>query len=278
MAKRPQQHLFHLGQGRRAHLDAVPPLERRLAQFLAQHRRIDSQLLRRIGGKLVPRQLLRHSPDVRQQEVHRLHLLLRARSGKHLPRPLDQVVGLRARPAHRLRIGFHAPLANIPVRVQAAVQGHNPDRESLLRQQRDRLLRGVGPGGVGIEVDHHVRSVPLEDRHLLLGEGRPAGRDHVLNPAQKDRNAVHLAFHQQRKPGLPDHAARLVQIEQHLALRVERRLRRIDVLGPGFLAGFERARGKGDHPPALVRDREHDPLAKAVVERALGPVARAPWS
>ena len=114
--------------------------------------------------------------------------------------------------------------------------------------------------------------MPLEDRHLLLGEGRPAGRNHVLNPAQEHRNAVHLPFHQQGKPGLPDHAARLVQVEQHLSLRVERRLRRIDVLRSGFLAGLERSGGKGDHPPAFVRDGEHDPLAKPVVERPLGPI------
>ena len=161
--QRSQQHPLHLGQGRGAHLDVVPPLERGLAQFLAQHRGVDAELLRRIGGKLVAGQLLRHAPDVRQQEVHGLHLLLRARAGKHLPRPLDQVVGLAARAANRLRIGLDATLANIAVGVEAAVEGHDLDRETLLGQQRDRLLGGIGSGGVGIEVDHHVRGVPLAE-------------------------------------------------------------------------------------------------------------------
>jgi hypothetical protein len=42
-------------------------LERGLANLLAQHRRIDAQLLRRVVGKLVALQLLRNAPDVRQQ-------------------------------------------------------------------------------------------------------------------------------------------------------------------------------------------------------------------
>jgi hypothetical protein len=102
--QRPQQHPLHFGQRSWPRLDVVAPLERRLPQFLAQHRRVDAQLLRGVGGKLVPRQLLRHAPDVRQQKVHRLHLLLRAGAGKHLPRPLDQVIGLPPRPAQRFLV------------------------------------------------------------------------------------------------------------------------------------------------------------------------------
>ena len=70
----------------------------------------------------------------------------------------------------------------------------------------------------------------MQQRHLLLGESRAAGRDHILKSAQKNRDAVHLPFDQQRKLRLPDRRFRLVEIEQHLALRIERRLRRVDVL------------------------------------------------
>ena len=109
--------------------------------------------------------------------------------------------------------------------------------------------------------------------HLLLGKGCSAGGDHVLNAAQKDRNAVHLAFDKQRKLDLANGGARLVEIEEHLALGVERRLRRVDVLGAGLLARFERARGKRDHAAALIADGKHDALAETVVERALRAVA-----
>src|ERR1035441_7968263 len=51
--------------------------------------------------------------------------------------------------------------------------------------------------------------------------------DDVLNAAQKDGDAVHLAFDQQRKIVLANGGARLVEIEEHQALGIERRLWRI---------------------------------------------------
>ncbi len=64
-----------------------------------------------------------------------------------------------------------------------------------------------------------------------------------------------------------------VEIKKDRPLGVERRLRRIDVLGAGLVAGFEGAGGEGDNAPALVGDGEHDALAEAVVDVALGAVA-----
>jgi hypothetical protein len=114
------------------------------------------------------------------------HLLLRAGARKRSSGALDQVIGLPPRPAQSRRIGFHAPLANKAVRVQAAVEGHNLDGEALLGEQGNRLFGRIAAGGVGIEVHHHLRGVPLQNRHLLLGKGRAAGGDHVLNAAQVD--------------------------------------------------------------------------------------------
>ena len=218
--------------------------------------------------ELVAGELFRHTANVRQQEVHRLHLLLGAGAGEGQPRPLDQVVGLPPRAAQRRRVSLHAPLANIAVRVEAAVQGDNLDVEALLGEQGDGFLGGIQAGGVGIEVDHHLRGVPLENRHLLLGECGSTGRDHILYPAQIDRDAVHLPLHQQRKLHLANRGARLVQIEEDQALGVERRLRRVDVLCAGFVACLQRPRGEGDHAPALVADGVGHPLAETVVDRA----------
>ena len=91
-------------------------------------------------------------------------------------------------------------------------------------------------------------------------------------PAQKDADAVHLAFDEQRKTYGADRGPRLVEIEEHLPFRVERRLRRVDVLRPGFFAvSSVRARGEGDDAPALVRDGKDDALAETVVERPWPP-------
>ena len=47
----------------------------------SRRRIVDPQLLRGIRGKLIPHQLLRNAPDMRQQVVHRLQLLLRRAPG-----------------------------------------------------------------------------------------------------------------------------------------------------------------------------------------------------
>ncbi len=131
----------------------------------------------------------------------------------------------------------------------------------------------LAAGGVGVEVDHDLRGVALEDGHLLLGKGRSAGGDHVLNAAQKDGDAIHLALDEQGKLMLADGGLRLVQIEEDQALGIERRLRRVDVLGARLVAGFEGARGEGDHAAALVGNGKHHALAEAVVDVSQRPIA-----
>ena len=44
-------------------------------------------------------------------------------------------------------------------------------------------------------------------------------------------------------------------------------------LGPALSPGFEGPAGEGDHTAALVGDGKHDPLAEAVIDVALRPVA-----
>ena len=179
-------------------------------------------------------------------------LLVGAGAGKHLPCALDQEVGLAARLADRGCVGLDAALADEAVGVEAAVEGDDLDGEALFGEQGDGLFGGVGASRVGIEVDDDVGGVAAQHGHLLLGEGGSAGGDHVLNAAQKDGDAVHLAFDEQGKLELANGGARLVEIEEHLALGIERRLRRVDVLGAGFVACFECAGGEGDDAAALV--------------------------
>ena len=273
--QRPQQHALHFGQRCGPCFHAIPPPQRRLPQLLAQHRRVDAELLRRVGGKLVPRQLFRDAPDVRQKKIQRLHLLLRAGAGELHHCSCNQIIRLPSRPPNCLFIGIHAPFADKSVRVQSAIQRDQLDGKTLLGQQGDRLFRGIRAGRVGIEIDDHVRRVPPQNRHLLLGEGRPAGRDHVLNSAQEDADAVHLPLHQQGKTYGPDRRLGLVEVEEHLPLRIERRLRRIDVLRASLFTlrrDAKRARRKRNHAATLVADGEHNPLAESVVNAAVAAV------
>ena len=63
--------------------------------------------------------------------------------GKSSPGALDEVVGLAARAAQRRRVGLHAPLADVAVGIEAAVEGDDLDGEALLGEQGDGLLGGI---------------------------------------------------------------------------------------------------------------------------------------
>jgi len=110
--------------------------------------------------------------------------------------------------------------------------------------------------------------VAAEHGHLLLSESGSAGGNHVLDAAEKDGDAVHLALNEEGELMLTDGGAGLVEIEEDVSLGVERRLRGVDVLGAGFIASFEGAGGEGDDAAALVGDGKHDALAEAVVDGA----------
>ena len=64
----------------------------------------------------------------------------------------------------------HLDVYKRQVGIEAAIEGDDFDSEPLLSEQGNRLFRGIRAGRVGIEIDDHVRRVPPENRHLLLGE------------------------------------------------------------------------------------------------------------
>src|SRR5580692_3691248 len=105
-----------------------------------------------------------------------------------------------------------------------------------------------------------------QDGHLLLGESSSTSGDDVLNPPQKDGDAVHLTLDQKRVFELTNRGASLVEIEEDRPLGVERRLRRVDVLCAGLVAGLKRSRSEGNHAAALVGDGKHHAFAEAVVD------------
>ena len=93
------------------------------------------------------------------------------------------------------------------------------------------------------------------------------------------RDAIHLALDQDGVFEFADGFLGVVQIEQHARLRVDARLGRIQVLGPGFFVGRERAPGKSDDFALVVRDREHHAVAELGVHggSSFWLLALSPW-
>ena len=143
-------------------------------------------------------------------------------------------------------------------------QPHLAPRRDPLRPQH-RLLAGR----VGVERQHHLVDHPRERRHLLVGDRRPHHPDRLLDPGLVQRQHVGVALDHDRPAALGDRLFGQVDPVEHLALVEEVGLGRVDVLGA--LVGAHRPAAEAERAAAAVADREHDPLAEAVVLAAASP-------
>ncbi len=93
----------------------------------------------------------------------------------------------------------------------------------------------------------------------------PERGDRVFDAVLRERDDVHVALDDDDRARVADRVAREKEPVELAALREQRRLRRIEVLG---LAVAEHAAAEADHLAAAVVDREHDPVAEPVVALA----------
>ncbi len=167
-------------------------------------------------------------------------------AGEKLTGALDEVILLAAGGAKSGDVGRSAALADVAVGVETIFESDDLDLESFFGEHDDGFFRGIGAGGVGIEVDDDLAGEALEQVDLVLGEGGAAGGKHVLDPGEIDGDAVHLAFNEDDEVVLADGLFGLIQIEEHLPLGIERSLRRVHVLWAGLVSGVEGAGCEGD--------------------------------
>ena len=167
------------------------------------------------------------------------------RAGEELAGAVDEVVGVALGAAQGAPVGLDALLADEAVGIEAAFEGDDLHVEVLFGEQGDGFFGGGGAGGVGIEVDDDALGEAAEQADLRLGERGAGGGDDVVNSGHVDGDAVHLAFDQQGEVGFAHLGLGLVEVEEDLALGVERGLGRVEVLGDVaafFVVG--RARGR----------------------------------
>ena len=192
------------------------------------------------------------------------------RIGQQAPRVVDPLGerggALRAQErvgimAGRQQRDLHAERAR---RLEAAGAVHRPGRaarcrfEKLLRPLRRLLSRRIG-----VEERDDLVAVTLQQPELHRGE-RGAQRGHRLREAVLMRHqAIDVAFDDERAVLGADRFPCRVGGIQQVALRVERRLGRVQILR---LLVTERATAEGDDAALQVADREHQPPAEAVVD------------
>ena len=97
--------------------------------------------------------------------------------------------------------------------------------------ERERALHGADAGGVGVEAEVEVAREAGQALELLLGERRAHAGDHVGDAGLGEGQHVGVALDHVDAVLLARRRLGLVEAEQGLALVVERRLRRVEVLG-----------------------------------------------
>ena len=194
------------------------------------------------------------------------------RAGKQLTGAIDEVIAVALRRAQCSHVCLDAVFANISIRIKAAFERDDLHLEVLFRKQRDGLFGSVCASLIGIEVDDDALRKSAQQAHLHLGKGRARGCQHIANPRHVDRDAIHLTFDQQRKVVGAHIGLGLVQIEEHLALRIERGLGRVHVLRAGLFIRIQCPRRERNRLALLIRNRKRNAFAEPRVELPLRPV------
>ena len=197
-------------------------------------------------GKFVADDAAGNALDVGQQIVQGLHLALGAAHGELRAGALDQVVEIFLRVLERFAVGVFAFAADVEVGIESLLEGEHFDGEFFFDQQAEGAFGGFRSGGVGIEIHDNVLAEAAEQLGLQLGEGGAGTGDHVVKSGGVDGDAIHLAFDEDGVVELLDPFLGEVEIEEHLALGIDRGLGRVQIFGPGFFVGGQRASGEGD--------------------------------
>jgi len=243
-----------------------------LADLLAKDGGFDAELLGGVGGELVAMEGVGHAADVGEEEVHGLDFGFGGAGGEDLAGAIDEVVGVAFGAAEGGHVGVHAAFADEAVRVKAVLEGDDLDLEALFGEQGDGFFGGGGAGLIGVEVDDDAVGEAGEEADLVFGEGGAGGGKDVADAGHVDGDAVHLAFDEEGEVVRAHVGLGFVEVEEDVALREERRLRGVHVLGDGaaLVVGLvEGAGGEGDDLASFVGDGEGDAFAEAGVHLAL---------
>jgi hypothetical protein len=123
-----------------------------------------------------------------------------------------------------------------------------------------------GPtGAVAVVVDDEARGEAHGLADLPGRQGRPQRGDDVGDTGLIERGKVRVALDEEDRAFLPDGVLGEIEPVEELALGVERRFRRIQVLGLGV---EDRPAAEGDDPAGQAEDGEDNAAAEAVSELA----------
>src|SRR3989344_551157 len=101
---------------------------------------------------------------------------------------------------------------------------------------------------------------------MLLGERGAGNRDNVLDPDPMERENIKVPFHKNHGLLPPDCFLRMREAKESNGFIVERAIGGIDVLG---IILAQRSSAKTDQVPLRIAYREHNAIAKSIVDPLL---------
>ncbi|MNZ64312.1 hypothetical protein D3C78_824800 [compost metagenome] len=164
--------------------------------------------------------------------------------------------------------GIGAFGAHQAVRVFAFGQEQEARAAAVLQVRQGRLQGapgGLAPGLVTVEAEQHAGYHAEQALEVLFAGGGAEGGHGVAQALLGQGNHVHVALDDDDFVEVAVVLACLVQAVEFLALVEHRGFRGVQVLG--FVVA-EHPATEGDDAPAAVADREHHPVAEAVVALA----------
>ena len=132
----------------------------------------------------------------------------------------------------------------------------------MLQQNRKRTFGGRLARRVGIVVHNNAAREAAEQLHLRFREARTAARHDVADPRPRHRDRIHVTLDENRRICRANGFLGTIQVIKHAALDVDRRLRRVQILGQIVPQG---APAESDHFAGLIGDREDNAPAETVV-------------
>ena len=234
----------------------------RLAHRFTQHRLLDAKLLRDACGPFRAQNAIGNALDVGHQRIHRAQLSFGG-GQVHLAGARDQIIHVRWRFVQQFRVRRGALGTDETVRVLAAGQGKDAHLDALLEQNRKRTLGGGLPRRVGIVVDDDAPREAIQELHLRFGKACAAARDHIRDSRERHRNRVHVAFNQHGEVQLPQRFLCAVQMVENVALRIDRRLGRVQIFRQVIA---QSAPSERHNLSRFVGNGKHDAPAESVVE------------
>ena len=181
-----------------------------------------------------------------------------------LPRrgAVEQVLQIRLRLPNPFTVGPASVPPDERIRVLARRQDRHVDVKAFCDKHFARFRRGALAGGVRVVAQHDLADESPQLLRLLWRERGPARRHYPLRASLIHLSEVEIALNQDRDPSLTHRVLGEVQPVERPPLRIDRRFRRVQVLG--LLIGINGASAEGDDRSGIPADRNHQPVPEPV--------------